>query len=75
MVQGYHEYQSIWDNPLANGGLPCKRETENSHDPQAVTIKKVIDGTLQVVGYVPRNLKISSICLIFVRRGGSPTLM
>ena len=39
---------------------------------QAVAIKKMIDGTLQVVGCVPR--KISSICLIFLRRGGGITL-
>ena len=60
MIQGYHDYQSILDNPLANGDLLCEQEMGNSHNLQAVTIKKMIDGTLQVVGHVPR--KISSIC-------------
>ena len=72
IVQGYHDYQSIWDNPLADGDLLCERETGNSHDVQALAIKKRIDGTLQVVGRMPR--KISSICSIFLRRGGSITL-
>ena len=52
MAQGYHEYQfqSIWDNPLADGNLPCEWEKGNSHDLQAVVIKKLIDavtGALQ----------------------------
>ena len=50
MLLGYHDYQSIWDNPLANGDLPCEREMGNSHDLQAMAIKKMIDGTLQVFG-------------------------
>ena len=61
-------------NPLAygsaHGDLHCKRKTGNSHDLQAVTIKKTIDGTLQVVGRMPR--RISPICSIFLR---SITLM
>ena len=51
---------------MADGDVPCERETGNSY---SMAIKKVIDGTLPVVGHVPR--KISSICLIFIRRGGS----
>ena len=35
---------SIWDNPLVDGDLPCEWQTRNSHDPQAVAIKNVIDG-------------------------------
>ena len=31
MVQGYHDYQSIWGNPLADGDLPCECETGNTH--------------------------------------------
>ena len=42
-VQNYCEYQFIWDNPLADGDLPCEQETGNSHGPQAMAIKKVID--------------------------------
>ena len=72
MVRGYHDYQSIWDNPLADGDLLCEQEMGNSHDLQAVAIK-TIDGTLQVVRCVPR--RISSICSIFLRRSGSITLM
>ena len=33
MIRGYHEYQCIWDNLLADGELLCERETENLHDP------------------------------------------
>ena len=63
---------NIWDNPLADGDLLCVREcTGNPHNLQAVAIKKTIDGTLQVVGRVPR--KVSSICSMFLR-GGSITL-
>ena len=29
---------------MADGGLPCERETGNSTDPQAVPIKNAIDG-------------------------------
>ena len=35
--------------------IPCERKTGNFHGPQAMAIKKVIDGTvgtLQVVGHV-----------------------
>ena len=34
----------IWDSPLADGDLCCEQKTENSHDPQAMALKKVIDG-------------------------------
>ena len=54
---------------MEDENLPCERETGNLHDPQAMAVKKMIDGTLQVVGHAPR--KISSICSIFIRRGGS----
>ena len=68
MVRGYHDYKSIWDNPLADGDLLCERQTGNSHDLQAVAIKKMIDGTLQVIGHV--SIKVSSISSIFLRRDG-----
>ena len=54
---------------MAEGDLPCERETGNSHDLQAVAIKTMIDGTLQVFGQLPR--KISSIYSIFLRRDSS----
>ena len=31
--------------PLADRDLPCERKTGNSHDPQAMALQKVIDGT------------------------------
>ena len=31
-VRGYHDYQSIWDNPLVDGDLLHEQESENSHD-------------------------------------------
>ena len=37
MIQGYLEYQSIWDNPLADGDLLCEWEMGNSRNPQAMT--------------------------------------
>ena len=69
MVWGYHEYQYIWDNPLEDGDILCEWETGSLHNPQCMAIKKVIDGTLPMVEHVTR--KISSICLIYIRRGGS----
>ena len=45
MVRGYYEYQSRWDNLLADVDLPCEGEAGDSHNPQAIAIKKVIDGT------------------------------
>ena len=64
MVRGYHVYKDVW---VASSGdiLQCVRELSNRHDPYAVSVKK--DGT--IVGYVPR--KISTICSLFLRRGGS----
>ena len=68
MVRGYHEYKSIWTNPFDGEELICEREVGNHSDPQAVAVKKEISHVLQIVGHVPR--RISSICSIFIRRGG-----
>ena len=38
MIQGYLEYQSIWDNPLADGDLLCEQEMGNSCNRQAMTV-------------------------------------
>ena len=57
----------------AYGDLYCEQKTGNSHDLQAMAIKKTIDGNLQVVGCVPR--KISRIYSIILRTSGSITLM
>ena len=40
MIRDYHEYLSIWDNPLADGDLLCEREMGNSYNPQAMAIKR-----------------------------------
>ena len=37
MIRRYHEYQSMWDNLLADGDLFCEREMRNSRNPQAMT--------------------------------------
>jgi hypothetical protein len=64
MVRGYHVYQGIWI-PTAGEQLPCRKENGNIQDPFSVA---VIDGT-DVVGHVPK--KISSICSMFLQRGGT----
>ena len=40
MLQGYHEYQMIWNNPIVGEELVCNRELGNIHDPYAVAAKK-----------------------------------
>ena len=40
MIRGLREYQSIWDNPLVDGDLLGEREMGNSHNPQAMAIKR-----------------------------------
>ena len=63
MIRGYHQYKEIW-NAVLGEQLQCQRETDNSHDIFAVAV--VRSGV--VVGHVPR--KISSVCSLFLRRGG-----
>uniref|UniRef100_A0A1X7V3B4 Ubiquitin-like protease family profile domain-containing protein n=1 Tax=Amphimedon queenslandica TaxID=400682 RepID=A0A1X7V3B4_AMPQE len=65
MVRGYHLYCNVWDAAI-NEVLPCERELNNRKDPFAVAVVKSGVGT---VGHVPRL--ISSVCSIFIRRGGS----
>ena len=69
VIRGYHEYKTVWESPADGEVLRCEREVGNSHDTYAVAVKKLIDGHYVVVGHVPR--KISSICSIFIRRGGT----
>ena len=68
MIRGYHEYMVVWENPVYGEILVCHREVGNAHDTHAVPVKKVIGNDLKVVGHIPR--RISSICSIFLRRGG-----
>ena len=57
-------YQAIWTNPCIGDELICEWKIGNSHDPQAVAMKKEIDGIISIVGHVPRE--ISSICSSFI---------
>ena len=64
VVRGYHVYKDYWE--AATGEiLRCCEERTNIHDPFAVAIIK--DDS--VVGHVPR--KISTVCSLFLRSGGS----
>ena len=69
MVHGYHQYKSIWENPVHDEKLSCTRDIGNSHEPMAVAISKEIDGDIITVGCVPR--RISALCTVFIRRGGT----
>ena len=62
-VRGYHYYQDIWE-PVSGEQLECKQEAGNVHDRYAVTVLKEV-----VVGHVPR--KISILCYLFLRKGGT----
>ena len=64
MVRGYHVYQDIWDTALGEQ-LSCKREPGNRKDPFAVAVVRA----LVTVGHVPK--KISSVCSMFLLRGGT----
>ncbi len=64
MVRGYHVYRAVWD-ASSEEELLCERELGNPHNPYAVAIARA--GV--TVGHVPR--KISSVCSLFLRRGGS----
>lgn len=64
MIRNYHVYKEVWK---ATEGeiLLCQRENNNYHDPFSVAVIK--DG--QIVGHVPK--KISTVCSLFLRRGGT----
>ena len=63
MIQGYHVYKDIWNDPDCDEVLECNCEPGNSSDPYAMAVLKEITGADTVVGHVPRS--ISSICSIF----------
>ena len=70
VVRGYHEYKDVWSAPIDGIELPCEREPGNPRDTSAVAvIERSPSGTELTVGHVPRL--ISTICSIFIRRGGS----
>ena len=60
----YHLYESIWTAALGEW-IGCEREPLNANDRYAVALKK--DGA--VIGH--SHQKISRICLLFIRRGGT----
>ena len=55
---------NIWDSAI-NEELPCEREVHNAMDHYVVAVKR--DDV--VVGHLPK--KISRICSVFLRRGGT----
>ena len=63
-IRGYHVYQEIWEAAVGEV-LVCEREPRDVEDRYAVAVKK--DGT--VIRHLPR--KVSRICSLFLRRGGS----
>ena len=69
MARDYHEYKSVWEDPVHGEELNCTRDIGNSHDPMVVAILKEIDGVTVTVGHVPR--RISALCSVFRRRGGT----
>ena len=71
VICGYHACKEIWRNPEDEKKLICECEVGNLHNPLAVGIKKLINGSNPIVGRVPRC--ISPLCLVFIRRGGSIT--
>ena len=70
VVRGYHQYSTIW--AAATGEmLHCQRETANPRDTFAVAVVRSSSASGLApctVGHVPR--KISTICSVFIRRGG-----
>ena len=68
VIRGYHVYKSIWLNPIMEEELSCERVIGNSQDTDAVAIRKTIGREVKTVGHVPCH--VSSICSIFIRRGG-----
>ena len=63
-VRGYHVYERIWSVTIGEE-LLCEREMDNERDRYAVAVIK--DGV--IIDHLPR--KISRICSLFLRRGGS----
>ena len=63
-IRGYHIYQSVWV-PAIGELLECNREIRNAMDRYAVSVTK----NNEIVGHLPK--KISTLCSLFLRRGGS----
>ena len=52
-IQGHHVFKNIWV-PVKGEVLCCVREPENTHDKNAVAVKKSKEGI--TVGHIPKNL-------------------
>ena len=65
MIRGYHQYKTIWENPLHRDELLCEREIEDANT-HAVAIKKDVGGVQTTVGYIAIDTKkIYSLCSNF----------
>ena len=65
-VRGYHVYDTIW-TAVVGEELVCIREPTNVTDRYAVGVQK----DEVIIGHLPK--RISKICSLFLRRGGSIT--
>ena len=66
--RGHHIYKDVWvPDPMRPEVLTCvrERETGNDADPYSVAM---VNSSVTIVGHVPH--KISSICSVFLLRGG-----
>ena len=66
MVRGYHVYKDVWSAALGEQ-LSCQREPTNTRYPFTVAVVR----SLVTVSHIPR--KISSMCSMFLLRGGTIT--
>ena len=62
-IRGYHVYNDIWEAAVGES-LTCERETNNSRDRYAFTVKK----SETVIGHLPR--KVARLCYRFLLLGG-----
>ena len=79
-VRGHHVYKDVWD-PMIGEKLDCRRESGNVQDRYAVAVvrthvepkhkRRHKKNTVITVGHLPK--KISCVCSLFLRRGGTIT--
>ena len=65
-MRGYHVYKNAW-NPAIGDELDCLRDCANVKERYAVSVIDPL--TKATVGHLPK--KISKVCLLFLRCGGS----
>ena len=63
-VRGFHVYKEVWETAIEEV-LMCHREPTNATDRYAVAVTKAAT----IIGHLPR--KLSKVCSLFLRRGGS----